>query len=228
MIKTILWDIDGTLLDFKVAEHMAIKSLFAEFGLGECTDEMIGRYSLINDSYWKRLERNEITKDEVLTGRFVEFFGEIGVDRSIAEDFNKKYQLRLGDTIVYRDESYKLVKSLKERVMQYAVSNGTVVAQEKKLRRSGFDKLLDGIFLSEELGVEKPNVLFFEKVFEKIKPADLNEVIIVGDSLTSDILGGINAKIKTCWYNPGSKKADPKLNIDYEIKNLNEILGILD
>jgi len=227
LIKTILWDIDGTLLDFKAAEKAAIKNLFREYGLGECTDAMIGEYSSINDKYWKMLERNEITKDRVLIGRFEEFFSNRKIDISIAKEFNEKYQVRLGDTIVYRDDSYNLVKKLKGRVRQYAVSNGTVIAQTKKLKCSGFGELLDGVFLSEEIGAEKPNIYFFQKVFECIKLTAPEETLIVGDSLTSDILGGNNAGIKTCWYNPEGNKPGILCEIDYEIRNLWEIEGLI-
>ena len=90
-IKTILWDVDSTLLDFGAAERAAIRKLFSEFGLGECTDEMLRRYSEINVSFWRRLERNEISREEVLKGRFVQFFGECGIDTSIVEEFDDLY-----------------------------------------------------------------------------------------------------------------------------------------
>ena len=112
MVKAILWDVDGTLLDFLAAEKTAVRRLFREFGLGECTDEMVARYSAINDSYWKRLERGEITKQQVLIGRYREFFAEVGVDPSLAEPFNARYQHALGDTVVYRDDSLNVVKAL--------------------------------------------------------------------------------------------------------------------
>ena len=165
MVKAIIWDVDGTLLDFAAAEKAAVQRLFSEFGLGRCTDEMVARYSSINDGYWKRLERGEITKKEVLISRFREFFTELGVGPELAEPFNAKYQHALGDAVVYRDDSLAIVKSLHGRVKQYVVSNGTVVAQTKKLERSGLGQWMDGIFLSEELGAEKPSPAFFEKVF---------------------------------------------------------------
>ena len=228
MINTILWDMDATLLDFQAAEKVAIRTLFKKFGLGECSDEMLLNYSQINRKYWERLERGEMTKPEILVGRFIEFFESEGLDVSVAHQFNEAYQLSLGDTIVYCDDSLNIVRSLKGKVKQYIVSNGTVVAQTKKLRLSGFGELMDGVFLSEDLGVEKPNVCFFDKVFESIGEIDKTKVIIVGDSLTSDIRGGNNAGILTCWYNPGRKEAPCEYQIDYEIADLHEIYAIIE
>ena len=228
MITTILWDVDNTLLDFEAAQRAAIRALFESFGLGDCTDEMLDRYNEINNFYWQRLERNEITKPQVLLGRFEQFFGEYGIDASVAPEFNAKYQLQLGETIVYRDDSLNIVRSLKDRVKQYIVSNGTVAAQTKKLDRSKFGELMDGVFLSELLGIEKPNRAFFDKVFEAIRPADLREVMIVGDSLTSDMQGGINAGIVTCWYNLEKKPVSPQYRIDYVISDLHGLTDLLN
>lgn len=223
----LLWDVDGTLLDFIAAEKAAVQTLFREFGLGECTDEMVERYSRINKEYWERLERGELSKPEILVRRFADFFASEGLDASKAPEFNEQYQVRLGDTVVFCDDSYELLSSLRGRVKQYAVSNGTVVAQTRKLRRSGFDRLLDGVFLSEELGYEKPATEFFDRVFAAIGGPDRERVLIVGDSLTSDITGGNRAGIRTCWYNP---KGEPNLtaaHADYEIRDLHGILDII-
>lgn len=227
MITTILWDVDGTLLNFLAAEKAAIRSLFEEYHLGVCSDEMLKRYSSINKNYWEMLERGEIEKKALLVGRFRDFFEKEGIDSSLAAEFNEKYQLRLGDTIVYCDDSLEIVKSLRGKVKQYVVSNGTVIAQTKKLRLSGLGELMDGVFLSEELGVEKPSVRFFDQVFAKIGPVDRSEVMIVGDSLTGDIRGGNNAGIVTCWYNPEGTAAKEAVRIDHEIRDLHEVYVLL-
>lgn len=232
MFQVIMWDIDGTVLDFLAAEKAAIKTLFLKFGLGECTDEMIERYSKINRKYWERLERKELTKPEVLVGRYVEFFESEGLDVSKASAFNDAYQIALGDTIVFCDESDQIIKGLKGKYYQVAASNGTIIAQNKKLRLSGLDQILDDVFLSEKLGHEKPAEEFFTIAFEKVEK-DLGrkipreEIIIVGDSLTSDIRGGNNAGIKTCWYNPRREKNNQGVHIDYEITDLRELANIL-
>ena len=228
MITAVLWDVDGTLLDFTAAERAAVRKLFAEFGLGECTDEMLARYAAINVSFWERLERNEIPKPRVLVGRFEQFFAEYGIDPGIAPAFNRRYQPALGDTIVYRDGSIDIVRSLKGKVRQYVVSNGTVDAQTKKLRVSGLGELMDGIFLSEELGVEKPNTAFFTAVLDAVRPRDLSEVLIVGDSLTSDIRGGMNAGIRTCWYDPGKHAVPEGYRVDWQIADLHEVAALLE
>ena len=228
MITTILWDVDATLLNFLAAEKAAICTLFQKYELGECTDEMLNRYSKINRSYWERLERNEITRSEVLVGRFQDFFKAEGLNTDVAADFNEDYQSSLGDTIAFNDDSYAIVKSLCEKVKQYVVSNGTVKAQTKKLKLSGLGELMDGIFLSEQLGVEKPDIKFFEKVFSEIGLEDKKQVMIVGDSLTSDMQGGNNAGIVTCWYNPEHAPVKGNVKIDYEIADLHQIYDLLD
>ena len=227
MIKVILWDVDGTLLNFLAAEREALRGCFAEFGLGELTDERLARYSAINRKYWQMLERGEISKPQVLRGRFEEFFASEGLPCPDTDALNGRYQILLGDTVVFQDNAYELVKQLKGRVEQYAVTNGTAVAQERKLNKSGLIHLLDGVFISEQVGVEKPDKRFFDRVFEEIGRRPANEVLIVGDSLTSDMAGGNNAGIRCCWYNPAGAAVPEGLSIQYNIQNLWELDDIL-
>ena len=227
MIKVILWDVDGTLLDFKKAEYVAIKKCFEIFDLGECSDEMISRYSDINRRYWEKLERKEITKQEVLVNRFVDFFESEDIATNCAEEFNKEYQLQLGETICFCDNCYEMLKGLKGQVKQYAVTNGTKIAQDRKLSKSGLIDIFDGVFISEVVGCEKPGIEIFEHVWEQIGFYEKDEVMIVGDSLTSDIQGGNNAGIVCCWYNPKHVENNSNLRIDYETDDLQKIAEIL-
>lgn len=227
MIKVILWDIDGTVMNFLKAENYAIKKCFAALNICECDDAMVARYSLINKKYWEKLERGEITKPQVQRMRFEELFEKEGVEFDDIDELNRMYQIALGDKIFFIDNSFELIKSLKGKVKQYAVTNGTTKAQENKMQRSGLDRIFDGVFISDKLGFEKPTIQFFDAVFEAIGEYKKDEILIVGDSLTSDITGGNNAGILCCWYNPNGSVNDKNLRIDYEIKNLNEILDIL-
>lgn len=227
MIKVILWDIDGTLLSFKMAERAAIRACFAQFGLGELTDEMLAEYSAINASYWKRLELGELTKQQVLRGRFEEFFAAYGLDTGCVDKFNAAYQVRLGETVVFNDNADTLVRELRGQVKQYAVTNGTLVAQRGKLKNSGLDQLLDDVFISDVIGVEKPGKGFFDAVFAAIGRYEPDEVLIVGDSLTSDIQGGNNAGILCGWYDPAGQEVPEGLRVDYHIRDLNEVRHII-
>ena len=226
-IKVVLWDVDGTLLNFKAAEKAAINTCFEIHGLGICTDEMLAQYSEINHGYWKRLERGEMTKQEILVGRFAEFFEKQGLDVSKASAFNEDYQIKLGDTVCFEENAMEVIHALKRVVKQYAVTNDTRVDQKRKLANSGLDQHLEKAFISDEIGIEKPMLGFFDAVWEEIGEYPKDEVIIIGDSLTSDMQGGVNAGILTCWYNPNGMKNTSGLKLDYEIQNLAQVLEII-
>lgn len=228
MIKAVLWDIDGTLLNFEKAENYAIKKCFSFFGMGECTDEMVKRYSVINRGYWERLERGELTKPEVLRGRFEEFFKSENISFDRIDDFNAEYQVRLGDRFFFCDNGLETVTALKGKVKQYAVTNGTAIAQSRKLSQSGLIDIFDDVFISDNIGYEKPNREFFEAVWRKIGKYENGEVLIVGDSLTSDMKGGNNAGILCRWYNPFKHAVPEDIRIDYNITDLSEVKKIVN
>ena len=210
MIKAVLWDIDGTLLNFKKAQYEALYKCFNCFN-EHLDDEMVNVYDHINHGYWLMLEKGEIEKSVLLVKRFEDFFGKHGLKIDPIE-FNKMYQVELGNTYVFNDNGYETVNRLKELgIIQFAVTNGTKVAQSGKLRGSGLDKLLDEIFISEDVGYEKPDKRFFEPVISKLNEYGISkdECVIVGDSESSDIQGGINAGIRTVHYtNDLKSKAD--------------------
>jgi 2-haloacid dehalogenase len=226
MFKIILWDIDGTVLNFSLAERNAIKSAFETLNIGKCTDEMAERYSQINQSYWARLEKGEFNKNEILVKRFVEFIKEynLNVDAKI---LGETYESKIVDTIAFIDNSFEILNKLKHNHEQYAITNGTLKTQQARLNKSRLINVFDDVFISDEIGYEKPSKYFFDYVFNKISPCNKNEILVVGDSLSSDIKGANNAGVKCCWYNPSNKTNNLKLTIDYEIHNLNELLDIV-
>ena len=227
MYKYLLWDVDGTVLDFLASEAYAIRFLFKKYGIGECSDEQLKMYSEINAKYWQKLERNELTKPEILVGRFREFFEIIGADIRLAESFNEDYQVTLGDHIEFVDKAEEILLSQKGKYTIAAVTNGTKVAQEKKLCLSGLDKVFDAIFISENVGYEKPSGKFFDYVFEQLGITDKKEVLIIGDSLTGDMKGGFDAGIDTCWFNPRHKPNTLDITMTYEIDDLGKIEEIV-
>ena len=227
MFKVILWDVDATLLNFEKAEEAGIRGCFEKYNLGECTDEMLENYKGINRGYWQAMERGEIEKPVLLVKRFEDFLNAYGLDSSVAAGFNELYQILLGETVVFYENALETVQALKGKVLQCAVTNGTKVAQDGKLKNSGLDKEFDHVFISEVVGIEKPNKGFFDAVFTEIGEYAKDEVLIVGDSLTSDIQGGVNAGIKTCWFNPKGAENTSALKPDYEIRDIRDVLEIV-
>ncbi len=227
MFKVILWDVDNTLLDFRLSESNSLKKAFGDFGLGECPDETVRLYSEINNKYWEMLERGEITKEETLSGRFRELFELLSVKGIDPSQFSDYYEKGLTDTVVFLENGEEIIKALKGRIKQYAVTNGAYSVQSVKLEKSGIKDIFDGVFISDEIGYEKPSAEFFNYVLEHIFPCERDEILIVGDSLTSDMKGGNNAKIKCCRYNPNGSSNDTDLIIDYEIKSLGDVMEII-
>lgn len=227
MIKVLLWDIDGTVLNFEKAEACSMQDAFNKYHLGIFSDEYRAKYTRINNAYWKKLERNEISKQEVLLNRFRDFFAEVGIAFDDYAAFNLDFQLGLGDHVFFNDDAFTLISDFKGHFLQCAVTNGTFTAQNKKLATSHLYDLLDDVFISDVLKVEKPNRAFFEQVLSTIGSYDKDEILIIGDSLTSDIQGGNNIGIKTCLYDPNGNINTDGYQVDYHIQNLNELRQIL-
>ena len=171
-----------------------------------------------------------MTRQQVLICRFEDFFQAEGIVSDCAAELNLEYQRQLGENVFFCDDSYDLLSQLKAsgHVKQYAVTNGSKVAQDGKLNKSGLINLFDDVFISEVVGVEKPGIGYFEHVWSVIGRYEPDEVMIVGDSLTSDIRGGNNAGILTCWYNPKGMANNKGVRVDYEIHHLNEVMDILE
>jgi len=223
---TILWDLDDTLLDFPYSQQFALKKCFRAIGY-EITEEQIARYSQINDDYWKRLELGEVTREELLTGRFRTLFNEYGMEGVDVEAFHREYEKALGSVFLFRDEGLSIVRSLQGKVGQYVITNGVSAVARNKLKISGLAEIMDGSFISEEIGFPKPRKEFFEHCLERILEKDKSKILIVGDSLTSDIKGGVQMGIPVCWYRPDGRENHTPWKPDHEISDLHMIYDIV-
>lgn len=199
----VLFDADGTLLDFKKSEREAVSEALSDMGI-EIRDGMLEAYSKINDSFWKKLERGEIEKKVLFYARFEEFFSyyRISCDAHAMAD---RYMQRLSEKGYLLDGAYELCRDLHGKVKMYIVTNGTEFIQRGRQKRSGILPFFDGVFISDCIGYEKPRKEFFQWVAENIEGFSKEKTLIVGDSLTSDIAGGINFGIDCCWYDPEKK-----------------------
>ena len=224
-IKAILYDVDGTLLDFEIQEEVALSYCFKKYNLGELSEEKLELYKRINLGYWEMFEKNLITKEKLVVKRFEDHLAALGVKLD-AEEVNDTYFSKLGDTIVFKDNSYELVKSLKGKIKQYVVTNGAIRVQKTKLAKSGFDKLMDDVFISDEVGYQKPRKEFFDAIKNRLGDIANDEILIVGDSLTSDMKLADNCNLISCFYNPKKKDYKVDFKIDYEISDLNEVKNI--
>lgn len=229
MIKYLLWDIDNTLLSFDLAERASMTKGFDKFGLDIGDEKALEVYKNINDKYWKMLEKGHMTREEILIGRFEEFFDlyNIAYDERLVNDFNLFYQEELGKQVFFNDYAEEVLHKLSKDYKQYAVTNGSKVAQSGKLKNSGLDKVFDGVFISEDLGYDKPSKEFFDMVFYQIGSDNRDDYIIIGDSLTSDICGGNNAGIRTIWYNKDGKENIHGVRVDYMVDKLSDIPAII-
>ena len=225
---TVFWDLDQTLLDFDRSMEYALQAVFAQYGL-KINEEMTARYSVINRSYWLRLESGELSKEQVTVGRFRTFFEELGITHVSPEELNVDYQRELGSVFFFMEGAKELVALLKERgYRQYVVTNGVNATQANKMRLSGLDRIMDGVFISELMGYPKPRKEFFDGCFAALSDVDRNKCILVGDSLTSDMRGAENAGIASCWFNPEKQEKDVDVRTDYEIRRLEELISILE
>lgn len=225
----VLFDIDGTLLDFDLAEKNALSDTLNEYKF-ICNDEILNRYHEINIFYWKQLEKGLVDKKQLAYKRYKQLFSEYGIETDI-DTFNFKYRNRLKEGAYLLDNAMEICQELHENKIKLGVaSNGGNDIQIRRIKKIGLDKYLDYMFVSEEIGYNKPHKEYFEHIFQKIEDIPKKKIMMVGDSLTADIQGGKNAGIITCWYNPNGESSIENIKPDYEIKDLLELrklVGIL-
>ena len=222
----IFLDSDNTLLDFDKAQEGAFADLLARYGV-LYTDGLYARYSELNHGYWKRFEQGSITKAKLCSERFEVFFGELGISVEGVEA-DRFYQSALSNQYQHMPYAEEVCQALQSRGKLTVVTNGVGTTALSRLKGSGLDKYMAHIVVSELVGHNKPSREFFDAAFEiaECKPSD--KIIIIGDSLSSDIRGGINAGIDTCWYNPKGAAAPEDMEITYIITDLRQLLDIIE
>lgn len=226
MIEFVLIDLDDTILDFHKAERIALENTLRCFGV-EPTPETIALYLQINRAHWQLLERGEITRRQVNEGRFVVLFQQLGheVDGAACAAY---YLSQLALTHDYLPGAKEALEQLQKKYRLFVASNGNVSVQIPRMANSGLNKLVEQAFISEELGQNKPSKAYFDICFSRITGFDSEKAIMVGDSLTSDMQGGINAGLRTCWFNPSGKPNTTAIRPDYEISSLAQLETLLE
>lgn len=225
--RFLLFDVDRTLLDFKKSEQIALKKSLEDFSFSY-SQEIRARYEEINHFYWGEFEKGKMEKATILSARFDDLFREFGFSGDAVE-FDRYYRNELSKIAELIDGADKLLIRLKEKGYQiYYVTNGTREVQWPRLKKSGLEQLADGIFISEEIGFQKPEKAYFDIVFSNIPHFQKEEAVMIGDSLTSDILGGVNTGLDTVWYNPDGETNTLGIPVTYEISDLWELENILE
>ncbi len=225
---TVLFDADNTLLDFDKDENCALRKTMELYGV-PVTEENIKTYVKINQGMWKALERGEITKPELKRTRFRKFFDAIGfeTDADVFE-VNEKYLSLLGEGGNTLEGAVDLCRELKDDGYDlYIVTNGVANTQKNRLTKSGLLPYFTEIFVSETVGHQKPKKEYFDYVLSHINETDKEKIILIGDSLTSDIKGAMNAGLKSVWLNLKGQELPEEYKPDYVISDVRDVRGIL-
>ena len=226
MIEFLFLDLDDTILDFHKAERIALSKTIRQFGL-EPTEEVLTRYHAINKWHWEQLELGTMNREEVLVGRFSMLFRERGIEASAVE-IARAYEKNLGIGHYFLPGAEEAVEQLSQKYRLFLVSNGTASVQKGRMTSANLYRFFEKVFVSQEIGHNKPSKAYFDACFAQIPDFDPARAMIVGDSLSSDILGGINAGIKTCWVNPAHAEAKKGICPDFEIEALHQLEALLD
>ncbi|WP_408607055.1 YjjG family noncanonical pyrimidine nucleotidase [Anaeromicrobium sediminis] len=222
-----MFDADETLFDFKKSERDTLKNTMLEFNIDYDENYHLKVYKEINTAIWKELEDGLITQKKLKVERFKRLCDKLNATFDESE-FAKSYMNHLSYASFLYDDSIKLVEDLHKDYRLTIITNGLKDVQDNRIRKSIIAKYFEDIVVSEEVQVAKPDPKIFEHALKNIKHTDKSKVLIVGDSLTSDIQGGINFGIDTCWFNPNKIVNKMGINPTYEISNLMELRNIIE
>ena len=220
----ILFDIDNTLLDFSRTEAFALEQSLTSNNITFVPEHLTG-YRTINHQYWQDFEAGKVTLPELKVGRFQSFLDSISLTAD-ATEFSSMYRNYLSQGSFLLEGAEDIVKKLASNYSLHIITNGFSTVQRPRLAASPITQYFDSITISEEVGYKKPETEIFDIVFEAMENPDKSQTIIIGDSLSSDIQGGINYEIDTCWFNPEQKTAPDGFDITHIIHDLKELNSI--
>lgn len=223
--RYLLLDADGTLFDFKQSESLALKRTLQHHQIAY-DDQINALYSRINQSLWEALEQNQIDKKRLQSERFRQLLQQLDLIGS-PEQLNATYLIELGNCSILFNGAEAVCRILAEQYHLAIITNGIAVVQRPRFMRSPLAEIIRDLFISEEVGFEKPHMGYFHHVMQKLEINDHRQVLVIGDSLTADIAGGIKAGLDTCWYNPRHQSPDRAVTPTYEIDRLESLPNLL-
>jgi len=224
--RWILVDLDGTLLDFHRAESGALRQTADEFEIS-LSKEAVASYAAINAALWKDFEQGTITALGIRNVRFARWLDALGIERE-ATALSKRFLQLLVEHSTFLEGAEDLLNSLRESVHMALITNGFADVQRGRVSRFALDRWFDPILISEELGLSKPNPGIFEVALQRMGNPAKQDVLILGDSLSSDIRGGAEFGIDTCWFNPEQSANNSDVVPTYEIRRLCEVSSIIE
>ena len=222
----LFFDADGTLFDYNRAEAAAFRKAFELLQI-QYEHDYLNVYQKINSELWKALERHEITPAVLRVRRFEQLLEALQLTGS-ANDLNLTYVEQLGLCTDLIDGAYAVLQILSRNSRIAIVTNGLEAVQRSRLRHSTIHPFITELVISEEVGAAKPHPAFFDAAFARTGNPPKRDVLIIGDSLSSDMQGGLNYGIDTCWYNPGGESKPESLSITYEITRLQDLLAAVE
>ncbi|MCB2360940.1 YjjG family noncanonical pyrimidine nucleotidase [Clostridium estertheticum] len=222
--EILLFDLDDTLLDFGVNETDSLNKLFQQHGY-TFSDELFKLYNSVNKQLWTDYENGNIVLDDVLNSRFSETMLRVGIVVDGIE-WENSYRELLGNGCQLMEGALEVCQSLAATHRLFVITNGITQTQLKRLKNSGLYEFFEDIYDSQSIGFQKPSVEFFVYVMSHIKDFNIREALIIGDSLNSDIKGGLLSGIDTCWINTKLQKCSPEIQSTYTITSLMELYDI--
>lgn len=224
--KVIIFDADGTLFDFEKAERHALERSMNHYRYEYDERKHLSKYKKHNKAVWDDFERENISAEELKVERFRRFFEEMGMSID-PSPFSLKYMDYLKEGSFLLTGAAELIKRLNGDFRLVMLTNGLSAVQNIRIRNSSIADYFEDIVISEEVGVAKPNIKIFKHTLEKIKHHNKEDVVIIGDSLKSDIKGGNSFGIDTIWYNPKEEENNTDIVPKYEVKSFDELKELL-